>query len=42
MNIPEFDTEFDKFEIAYYTSLADNDPVKVRYLKGWTARALKY
>ncbi len=34
--------DFDKFEIAYYNSLADKDPVKVRYLKGWAARALKY
>lgn len=41
-DVEKFDTEFDKFEISYYTSLADNDPVKVRYLKGWTARALKY
>ena len=41
-DVEKFNVEFDKFEIAYYNSLADNDPVKVRYLKGWTARALKY
>ena len=41
-NVEKFDVDFDKFEIAYYNSLADSDPIKVKYLNGWTARALKY
>ena len=41
-DVKKFDKDFDIYEIKYYDKIVEGDPVKRRYTKGWTARAVRY